>query len=74
MENSGSPQRDEELDMASRDYAIWEQGLRKEAFREVLGEIAGEMYSVVFCSVYRDALEKHRREWGEPQKINGGVS
>ncbi|RNF06459.1 hypothetical protein TraAM80_03913 [Trypanosoma rangeli] len=63
METFGTSPPDADLDIASRDYAQRVQGLHNDAYRQAIGEIAGEMYGVVYTQVYRDALEGYRRDW-----------
>ncbi|RNF19899.1 uncharacterized protein Tco025E_03966 [Trypanosoma conorhini] len=66
MDAFGTSPPDADLEIASRDYVQRVRGLRNDAYRQAVGEIAGEMYGVVYAQAYRDALERHRREWGSP--------
>ncbi|KAF8305737.1 hypothetical protein TcBrA4_0039010 [Trypanosoma cruzi] len=64
MEEFGASPPDADLDIASRDYARRVQGLRNDAYRQAVAEIAGELYGAVYMRAYRDALEMHRGDWG----------
>ncbi|KEG09083.1 hypothetical protein DQ04_05851020 [Trypanosoma grayi] len=65
MEECGTSPRDADLDVASRDYAQRERGLRNDAYRQAVSEIAGEIYGAVYRQTYHDALQMHRREWNQ---------
>ncbi|KAH8611456.1 hypothetical protein ERJ75_000988900 [Trypanosoma vivax] len=56
---------DDELRIAARDYALRMESIQSEAYRQVLSEVGGEIYTAAYLQTYTSTLKERQRQWGK---------